>query len=118
VLHVGTPPENFRQRENNAARSALSFKVGDDAAQYRAAECMLTARWIPSSLLLSGEHPRGHPAPAPTLAPGAIRFGFGTLVEKPRGDESVSPIRRIGVGGLEGVVSACTEIELYLRNEK
>lgn len=64
-----------------------------------------------------GEHPRAHPAPAPTLAPGAIGFGFGTL----RGaevDESHSYIRRIGAGGPETVVSACTEIDQWLRDEK
>ena len=118
MLHAGTP-ENFRQIK--PMRPCLPLHVGDDAEQYRAVQlqCMLTARWILRTfLLLSGEHTGADPAPAPapTLAD-AIGFGFGTLGEAER-DESLSPIRRIGAGGPESVVSACTEIDQWLRDDK
>lgn len=77
---------------------------------------MFAARWIPPSPLVGGEHLGGHPAPAPTT-PNAIGFGFGTLLEADA-DESLSSIRRIGAGGPERVVSACTEIDQWLRDEK
>ncbi|KFY89110.1 hypothetical protein V498_06509, partial [Pseudogymnoascus sp. VKM F-4517 (FW-2822)] len=94
----------------------LPLHVGDDAAQYRAVQSMFAARWIPPSPLVGGEHLGGHPAPAPTT-PNAIGFGFGTLLEADA-DESLSSIRRIGAGGPERVVSACTEIDQWLRDEK
>lgn len=116
MLHAGTP-ENFRQTK--ATRPCVPLHVGDDAEQYRAVQlqCMLTARWIlPSLLLLSGEHPEAHPAPAPTPAD-AIGFRFGTL-RGAEGDKSLSPIRRIGAGGPERVVSTCTEIDQWLTDER
>lgn len=99
-------PENFLQTE--IIRPCLLREVQDDAVQYLAVHCMLTARWIPPAIL-SGEHPgttRSRPHP---YARGT-EFGFGTSGGADC-EKSLSHIRRIGVGGPERAISACTEIE-------
>ena len=69
------PPENFRQTGNNAARSALPLKVGDDAAQYRAVSaCLPPVESLHRSF--SAVSIRGNiPLPPPPLRPAPYGSG-------------------------------------------
>lgn len=111
MLHAGTSAANFRQARkfSDVCRSTLEIM------QHNTVPC--SACLPPAgSPLVSGEHLGAHPAPAPTT-PNSIGFGFGNLREADA-DETLSPIRRIGADEPERVVSACTEIDRWLRDEK